>query len=527
MLLQRLSKMFSATSPKTAGGRHYIGLDQGTLSSKICLVDALGSVKFIASKAHKIESPEEGHLQVDPEQIAGNARALLEELKAFVRKTECCRLEEISHMGITNQRETTVFWHAETGRPLCEAILWSDARTESICAELIKKYGSADAFKPRTGLIISTYFSLFKILWALRHRPSVAEAYQAGKLRVGTIDSWLMHSLLQGAPHVTDPSNASRTFLYNINEFSWDETLLSKFKLNRAILPEVHDSCDDFGCLSVQGLAHVRVTAVLGDQQAAAFGVGCVGARDWNVTFGTGTFLMKPIGPVPRYDPNFLTTILYHDRYQTEYALEGAIESGGININFLQNKLHLFADVAAMSEKTNALPLADMLHHKYSLGTLNGIFAPLWNNDLKSMIVGLSQHDDAASIYCAVLEGVAYRIKDVVDCISSSDAPPTRFIFNGGLSKSAYLRRFCAQLLEVEVDHASFADSTVLGVTLLSALYKREKQPVLADIEQLLPSKQRTTPETNAPATQGIKKKHKNYRKVLEFGLTFFKELNN
>lgn len=177
-----------------------------------------------------------------------------------------------------------------------------------------------------------------------------------------------------------------------------------------------------------------------------------------------------------------------------------------------------------MSEKTNALPLDDMLHHKCSLGTLNAIFAPLWNNDLNAMIVGLFQHDDAASIYCSVPEGVLYRIKDVVDSILGNDTLPKLFIFNGGLSKSVYLCRFCAQLLGMEVDHTKFADSTVLGITLLSGLDQGDKQPALADIERLLPRKQHTTPEVNPEATNMIQKKYRNYRKLLDFSVTFFHE---
>lgn len=506
-------------------GKFFVGLDHGTLSSKVCLMNSDGEVLFIASKEHRVSSPVEDHLQLDPNEIIRNVFELFEQLKSFVKNSRGVTLEEITAMGITNQRETIVLWDSETGENLIDAILWSDCRTKEICQRLIKHYGGANVFKEKTGLNIATYFSLFKVIWALENVEEVRKANERGTLRISTMDSWIMMKLLAGEPHLTEHSNASRTFLYNICKLDWDEELLAEFSLSREMLPKLKNSCDEFGTLVVKGLEHVKITAVLGDQQAASFGVGCVIPQDWNVTFGTGTFLLRPTGSFLVFLPDFLTTVLYHDSLQTVYALEGSLESGGANLNFLQQNMNLYKDVTEISKKTADLPLSDMLHHKYSIGTLNGIFAPLWNPSMKAMLVGLSQHDDAASIFCTVLEGIAYRIKDQIESAPEHTRQHCKFIFNGGLSKSLYLRRFCAQILGVPVESTVFADSTVLGITLLSSLERKDGKIDLSKIQSLIPQRTVTYPEHNPPATYAIQKKYRNYQKLRNFGIDFFEGL--
>lgn len=508
-------------------GKFFVGLDHGTLSTKICLMDSEGEVLFVASKEHRVSSPIESHLQLDPNEITRNVLDLFEQLKSFVRSSKKLSLEDVSSMGITNQRETVVLWDAQTGQNLTDAILWSDCRTKEICQRFIKRYGGANAFKTKTGLNIATYFSLFKVIWALENVDEVRRANEKGDLRVSTMDSWIMMKLLNGEPHITEHSNASRTFVYNISKLDWDEELLLEFGLSRKMLPRLKNSCDDFGSLTVEGLEHVRVTAVLGDQQAASFGVGCVTSQDWNITFGTGTFLVKPTGSSLCFLPDFLTTVLYHDSLQTIYALEGSLESGGANLNFLQKNMNLYKDVNEISNRTANLPISEMLHHKYSIGTLNGIFAPLWNPNMKAMLVGLSQHDDDASIFCAVLEGIAYRIKDQIESAPEDMRHNCKFIFNGGLSKSLYLRRFCAQILGVPVESTVFADSTVLGITLLSSLERKDAKIDLSKIKGLIPQRTVTFPEHNPQATNAIQRKYKNYQKLRNFGIDFFEGLDS
>lgn len=523
--MHKISKPIYAFS--RSGRKFHIGLDHGTQSTKICLMSSKAEVLFVQSKEHKIQSPQESFLQINPEEVTHNIRELFTQLKTHVQNTECCKLEEIESLGLTNQRESVVLWDSETGEPLTEIILWSDNRTKEICQSLVLKYGGREVFKDRTGLPISTFFTLFKILWALEHVPAVQKANERGRLRVSTMDSWILGKLTNESHHVTDHTNASRTFMYNINKLDWDLDILKEFRLNREILPELKDSCDDFGTLKVEELEHVKINTVLGDQQAAAFGVGCIESRDWNVTFGTSTVMIKPTGSSPKFLPNFLTSLLFHDKKQTIFGIEGLVETGGISLNFFQNQLNILKNVAEMSKKTTNLPIEEMLHDKFFIGTFNGIFAPVWNSGMRSMLVGLSQSDDPVSIFSAVLEGVAFRMVDQLLCAPDEELNASRLIFNGGLSKSHYLRRFCAQLLQKNIESSTFADSTVLGVTLLSSLYKPGHAINFSKMQKLLPPREATLPEAIPQVSSALKVKYERYKLLRDFGAQFFEPQNH
>lgn len=444
-----------------------VGIDIGTSSTKVCLLDEEGRLRWTGTERHPLFMPRADFVEVDPGVLLENVCKLLCRLATEILEKNICQVAEVKAIALANQRETTVFWRRSTGECLGNAIVWSDRRTETICAELIAKHKSADYFKKRNGLPISTYFSAFKLMWALQHHPDVQQARADNDLLFGTVDSWIMFKLLEGAPHITDTSNASRTFLLNLQTLNWDDEIIAELGLDRSVLPKVQDSYGSFGKLAQGPFAGVELRAVLGDQQAAAFGAGALSLGDCSVVFGTGTFLMAPIGPDLRFSKDFLTTILYTSNSQVFYAFEGAAESGGSNLAYISENLPVIGDICTASAQAAALPISAMRRNLYFLGTLTGALAPHWRPEAAGALFGLRNTDRPLDVLVAALEGVAFRLKENLDLLSSNGMKCERLCLGGGLSQADYLVRFLTQLEGRSVLRGKSSYTTAIGVAML------------------------------------------------------------
>lgn len=502
-----------------------VGIDQGTSSTKVCLIDAGGVLRWEAEKSHALCYPQPGYVELDAELVLDNVRSLFEQLGQAVVDRQFCRREEVTTVALANQRETLVFWRRSTGRSLCPAIVWNDTRTEGICRELIARFGSADHFKQRNGLRISTYFSAFKLLWALQHCAEVGHAAGEDDLLVGTIDSWLMFHLLEGAPHLTDATNASRTFLLNLHTLAWDEHILAELGLNSALLPHVRDCCGLFGRLASGAFAGAELRAVVGDQQAAVFGLGALSVGHCTVTFGTGTFLMAPLGPCPLFSPDFLTTVLFRQGAETLYAFEGAVECGGTNIAYITEGLPLITSLTEANLQAAALPSTAMLREMYLLGTLNGVLAPHWNPAVGGLLFGLRLGDTPLDLYLATLEGIIFRLKENLDLLVQNSVECVQLRLNGGLSRAEYLVRFLAQLELKPILRGDSAQGTVMGTALLGLLHRRDGRVDLAALEGFDRSLQLYTPPQDEKLHAGLQRKFARFQRLMAINAQLTNEL--
>jgi glycerol kinase len=447
---------------------HYIlALDQGTTSSRSILFDKDGQVVASSQKEFSQIFPQAGWVEHDPMEIWDSqiytAREVMK--KAGIDATQ------ISGIGITNQRETTLIWDKKTGRPVYNAIVWQDRRTAGICDEIKKKKELAKYICDSTGLVIDAYFSATKIKWLLDNDKSLRKRAEDGELYFGTVDTWLVYNLTGGQLHITDYSNASRTLLFNIKTKKWDDKILDALKIPRLLLPEVVDSSKFYGLTdrNVFPEKQIPIAGIAGDQQAALFGQGCFAEGTAKNTYGTGCFMLMNTGQkMVKSKHGLLTTIAWGLNGKVEYALEGSVFIAGAAIQWLRDGLKIL-DHASDSEY-HATQVDDS-EGVIVVPAFAGLGAPYWDMYARGAIFGLTRGTNKSHIVRATLEALAYQTRDVLNAMEADSKLKLKTLrVDGGASANNFLMQFQADILNVPVDRPKVTETTALGAAYLAGL---------------------------------------------------------
>lgn len=442
---------------------HILAIDQGTTSSRAILFDRDFRVVALAQQELPQHFPQDGWVEHDPRDILDTTLSVARGAiaKAGIAPTA------IAGIGITNQRETTILWDRATGEPIYPAIVWQDRRTSAACARLIAD-GAESLIAGRTGLLIDPYFSATKIGWILDHVPDARARAEKGEIAFGTVDSFLLWHLTEGMAHRTDATNAARTSLFDIRQ-DWDEELLTLFRIPREILPKVLDSSAEFG-VTAAGLfgAPIPVLGIVGDQQGALIGQGCVTSGMAKSTYGTGCFMILNTGGEPLVSRNrLLTTIGYRIDGRTTYALEGSIFVAGAVVQWMRDGLRLIRD-AGSSEAVAAATGFD--HGVYFVPAFTGLGAPYWDPEARGAILGLTRDTGIGEIVSAGLQAVCYQTRDLQQSMEADGLSPDRLRVDGGMVANGWLMQFLADLLGVVVQRPKMTETTSLGAAYLAGL---------------------------------------------------------
>lgn len=444
---------------------YILSMDQGTTSSRAIIFNKAGNIVEIAQKEFQQYYPHSGWVEHDAREIWSSQISVVTE--ALVKAD--LRAGDIAAIGITNQRETTVVWNRETGKPIYNAIVWQDRRTADYCDKL-KKQGYEKIIREKTGLLIDSYFSATKIKWLLDHVEGAKELAKQGKLAFGTIDSWLIYNLTGGDKHVTDVTNASRTMLYNIQEMAWDDELLDLFDIPKEMLPEVKGSSEVYGKTSGKVLtSRIPIAGIAGDQQAALFGQLCTQKGMVKNTYGTGCFMLMNIGDKPIISTNnLITTVAWKIGDQVNYALEGSIFIAGAVIQWLRDGLGL---IKKASDVENLATQVDDTDGVYFVPAFAGLGAPHWDSYARGTIVGLTRGSNSAHIARAAIESIAFQSVDILNAMEADAGekiPELRV--DGGASANNLLMQFQANLLQTQVIRPQITEVTAIGAAYLAGL---------------------------------------------------------
>lgn len=459
--------------------KYIMALDLGTTSCRCIIFDKNGRICSAAQKEFTQYFPQPGWVEHDAEEIWATQTGLMYEAMSKIDIT----INEIAGIGITNQRETTVLWDKETGRPVHKAIVWQCRRTAGYCDEL-KKLGMAEFFRSKTGLVLDAYFSATKLRWLLDNAAGVRERAEKGKLLFGTVDSWIIWKLTGGKVHVTDYSNASRTMLFNIHTLKWDEEILRVLKIPQQILPEVKPSSHVYGYTDSKLFGReVPIAGAGGDQQCALFGQTCFGRGEVKNTYGTGGFMLMNTGTAPVNSHNGLvTTIAWGVDNKVEYALEGSIFVAGAAVQWLRDELGLIRDAAESEVLAKSVPDANGC---YVVPAFVGLGAPYWDQYARGAIVGLTRGVNRNHIVRATLESIAYQVNDVLMAMQEdSGMPITSLRVDGGACDNDFLMQFQADILNTSVVRPYCIETTAMGAAYLAGLavgYWRSKEEILAN----------------------------------------------
>src|SRR5438477_2172723 len=453
-----------------------LALDQGTTSSRAIVFDQSGSIVSVAQKEFPQIFPTPGWVEHNPRDIWSSQAGVAAEAltKANVRPSE------ISGIGITNQRETTVVWDRATGEPICNAIVWQDRRTAAMCDRLRARKLDR-VIRRKTGLIVDAYFSATKVQWILENVKGAKARAKAGALAFGTIDSWLVWNLTGGKVHVTDASNASRTMLYDIKKGDWDDELLKIFAVPRSMLPEVRSSSEVYAETRVLG-APIPIAGIAGDQQAALFGQVCTKPGMVKNTYGTGCFMLMNTGTKPIASKNnLLTTVAWRIGKRTEYALEGSIFIAGAVVQWLRDGLGI---IKSSSEVEALAAQVTDPEGVYLVPAFAGLGAPHWDQYARGLLAGLTRGTTAAHIARAALEGIAFQVADVLRAMEADAKIKLRELrVDGGASANNLLMQFQSNLLGVPVVRPKVTETTALGAAYLAGLavgYWKDQQQIAA-----------------------------------------------
>jgi glycerol kinase len=440
-----------------------LALDQGTTSSRAIVFDHRGEARGVAQQEFRQIFPEPGWVEHDPTEIWATQSAVMHGALASAG----IGAADIAAIGITNQRETTVLWERATGRPVANAIVWQDRRTAGTCDRL-REAGHAPAFLARTGLVLDAYFSGTKLKWLLDHVPGARERARAGELAFGTIDTWLVWHLTRGAVHATDPSNASRTLLYDIHRGDWDDELCALLDVPRSVLPQVVPSSGVLGYAGVDGV-DVPIAGIAGDQQAALFGQACHAPGLAKNTYGTGCFLLMNTGPkAVASRNNLLTTVAWNRNGVTEYALEGSVFIGGAVVQWLRDGLKIIRQAAEVEALALTVPDNGGV---YFAPAFAGLGAPHWDAYARGTIVGLTRGATGGHIARAALESIAYQSADLISAMEKdAGLALAELRVDGGATASNLLMQFQADLLGVPVVRPRVHETTALGAAYLAGL---------------------------------------------------------
>jgi glycerol kinase len=438
-----------------------LSIDQGTTSTRALVFDLDGNVRASAQQALTPSFPQPGWVEHDPEQIWNDTLQVCHQALAALPR------QQLLAIGIANQRETTVLWERDSGRPLYPAIVWQDRRSASDCQALdcarVRQMISA-----KTGLVLDPYFSASKLAWLLRHLPGARARAERGELAFGTIDSFLLWRLTEGRVHASDASNAARTLLFNIHSQQWDEELLQLFDIPRALLPEVRDNAADFGSTRLFG-APLPITGMAGDQQAASIGQACFAPGMLKSTYGTGCFMVLNTGAqVIASQHRLLSTVCYRLQGRTTYALEGSIFVAGAAVQWLRDALRLIASAADSEALARQVDSTDGV---YLVPAFTGLGAPYWDPLARGAIIGLTRDSGIAHIVRAALESVCYQTRDLLQAMRADGVPlPATLRVDGGMIANDWLMQFLADILGVPIERPRLAETTALGAACLAGL---------------------------------------------------------
>ena len=439
-----------------------ISIDQGTTSSRVILFDTKGNIVFVSQYEFKQYFPKNGWVEHNPNEIWSTT---LRALKQVINKAKKLK-GHILTIGITNQRETTILWNKKTGKPIYNAIVWQDRRTQDYC-KLLKKKNYENLFRNKTGLFIDPYFSATKIKWILDNVKISKKLLSSNDLLFGTVDTFLIWKLTKGKQHLTEASNASRTMLYNINNNKWDKEILKKLNIPQKILPEVKNSADNFGKTDkkITGV-EISISAVLGDQQAAAFGQTCFEKGSIKSTYGTGAFVIMNTGPKKINSKNkLLTTICYRLNNKNTYALEGSIFIAGAGVQWLRDKVKLIKKAPETEKISKSSKVNDGV---FVVPAFSGMGAPYWRPDARGVITGLTRDSDWKSIVRATVESVGYQSFDLFDSMNKDGLKPKIVKVDGGMVANNWFTQFLADIINLKVVRPKILETTALGVALLA-----------------------------------------------------------
>ena len=443
--------------------KYVMALDQGTTSSRAIIFDEHQNIVNMAQKEFTQHYPKAGWVEHDPLEIYASQYGVLVEVLA----RSGMEAGEISAIGITNQRETTIVWDKNTGRPVYNAIVWQCRRTSDFCTNLVER-GYADEIRAKTGLLIDAYFSATKIKWILDNVEGARERAERGELLFGTVDTWLIWKLTGGAAHVTDVTNASRTMLFDIHTLEWDKDICALLDIPMRMLPKVCDSSMVYGAARIGG-AEIPIAGAAGDQQAALFGQTCFARGDVKNTYGTGCFMLMNTGDTPVESKNgLLTTVAVGLNGKATYALEGSVFVGGAVIQWLRDELKLINESADSEYFANKVKDSAGV---YVVPAFTGLGAPYWDMYARGAILGLTRGAGRNHIIRAALEGIAYQTLDVLKAMQADSGVQFKELkVDGGASANNLLMQFQADIAGVTVRRPMIRETTALGAAYLAGL---------------------------------------------------------
>ncbi|REL30670.1 glycerol kinase GlpK [Thalassotalea euphylliae] len=442
--------------------KYLLSIDQGTTSSRAILFNLQGELVDSIQQEFTQHYPENGWVEHNPDDILST---VISTTKTLLAQTKISP-EQVASIGICNQRETTLVWHRETGKPIYNAIVWQDRRTADYCTELVNA-GHGELITEKTGLLIDPYFSATKIKWILDNVEGARDLAEQGQLAFGTVDTFILWHLTQGRSHLTDATNASRTMLYNIHQGCWDEALLALMDIPVSLLPEVCDSAFDFGETNVFG-GSIAIQGIAGDQQAALFGQTCFSPGTAKSTYGTGCFLMVNTGEEALKSNNrLLTTIGYQINGQVHYALEGSIFVAGAAIQWLRDGVNMVGS----AKETEAIATNTSVDSGiYFVPAFTGLGAPYWDPEARGAIFGLTRATGINEIVSAGLQSVCYQTDDLTQAIAKDGIQIQQMRVDGGMAANNWFIQFLADILNVQIDRPKTVETSALGAAYLAGL---------------------------------------------------------
>jgi glycerol kinase len=486
--------------------KYIAAIDQGTTSTRCMIFEKSGKVAAIDQKEHQQIYPQPGRVEHDPQEIWLNTQ----EVVLGALRSAGLTTQDIAAIGITNQRETTLVWDKSTGKPVYNAIVWQDIRTDVICDELAKE-GGQDRFRAKTGLPLATYFSGPKIKWVLDNVEGATERAKNGELLFGNVDTWVIWNLTggnNGGKHITDVTNASRTLLMNLKTLDWDNEILSILEIPRSMLPEIRPSSQVYG-EAADLLPGTPVAGILGDQQAAMFGQTCYQAGEAKNTYGTGCFMLLNTGEAPVDSENgLLTTLCYQVGDQPPvYALEGSIAITGALVQWLRDNLGLIKSAPEVEDLAKTVKDNGGI---YFVPAFSGLFAPYWRSDARGVIVGMTRYVNKGHLARATLEATAYQTREVLEAMEAdSGVGLTALKVDGGMVFNELLMQFQADILNVPVIRPKVAETTALGAAYAAGLavgYWGDFEELRANWDQDKVWEPKMDPDTRAKLYTGWKK---------------------
>ena len=442
---------------------NFLAIDQGTTSSRAIIFSPNHEPIRDSQKEYALSYPNDGWVEAEPSDILKTVKETLENV---IKQSS----EIISSCGITNQRETTIVWSIETGEPIYPAIVWQDRRTHELCKTL-KDNGHEAMVRAKTGLVIDPYFSATKIKWILDNVDGARKDAEAGKLRFGTVDSFLVNKLSKEGLHLTDVTNASRTMLFNINSMQWDEDLLNLFDIPRSMLPEVRSCDSDYGTLNIEG-QNIAIKGVIGDQQSALVGQRCFNLGDMKSTYGTGCFLMvNTKEKLITLDEGLLTTVGYKLNNEINYAIEGSIYSCGNIIQWLRDKMEFFKDASSSEEFLNQNGFSNNIQF---LPAFNGLAAPYWDSDVRGGFYGITQDASKNDMITAAFKSICYQTRDITELLIQNNIKINSLNVDGGMTANKTFCQLLSDSLMVNILKPANIESTALGACIVAQISQGE-----------------------------------------------------